>query len=114
MGDQYAAQKGYVNVGVVAYIGCQLAIVQVALEDDKFGLLEIVVQLWCLGWQTPEATSCGPVPVRAHHQAALSMVRNPLLEKELHILDLNVGKWRRCLILKSLILRLSLEESSWV
>ena len=75
------------------YISSQLAIVQIAFEDDKLTFLEIFIKFrLCLG-KPPIATACSPKVVRPQHQLTLGMQSAPMLEKELQSLAFRFRQW---------------------
>lgn len=73
------------NVEEGTYISGQLAIVEIALEDDEFALLEILVQVRLALGKSPVAAACSPEVVWSHHQLAFCVETTPMLEEELQI-----------------------------
>jgi hypothetical protein len=68
------------KVLIVTYIGGEFSVVQIALEDNKLGRLELLMQLGVLSRQSPETTAIGPVSVRSKGKLSFRMERSPLLE----------------------------------
>ena len=96
------------------YIASQLAVVQVSLEDDELGGLELLKKLGVLLGQTPEAAAGSPVAVGTHDELALRMELGPVLEDEGEVVVLSLGQRGGDLVLKLLVLGLRLEESPGV
>lgn len=96
------------------YITSQLAVVEITLENDKLGLLEVLEELRLLMGQSPEATTASPVAVGANGQLALSVTGSPVLEDELEVLGLALRQSNGGLALSGLLLRGSLEEEARV
>lgn len=64
----------------VTYISGELSVVQITLEDNELGRLQLLVQLGVLRRQSPETTTIGPVSVRSKGKLSFRMERSPLLE----------------------------------
>lgn len=96
------------------YITSQLAVVEIALEDDELRLLEVVQQIGPLVRQAPEAAASGPVAIRAHDELSLGMGPRPVLKDKLEVGHLLVRQLGGRLALPLVVLGRRLEKGARV
>ena len=80
-------EKGAKRGEGILYISRQFSIVQIALEDDYFALLEIAVEFWSFLREAPVTACISPEAIRSYNQSSIFVEFAPLPEEQFEAMD---------------------------